>query len=238
MRMLAIIVTSAALAAGTAWAWFSMAYPSYTHRYRLTVEVELDGKVRAASSVIEVNWKRQPQFPGPEVAPWAARVLGQAALLDLGSHGALIAALRPVEIGGASLSQGAEYIAVRAFNPDRRKQNISGFPVTEDVLRTMSAAGGSVVLDSSDQPQLIWLSNINDPSTAQPVSPEDFSKVIHPSARLGNITIEMTTSALGTDLEQKLPWLTALHERQRTRGIRMRPGQFYLDANRLLGASR
>lgn len=237
MRKLGIVALGIAVLIGGAIAWWKTSYPSYSHRYRLTVEVEIEKTIYASSSVIEVNWRRQPQFPGPEVPRWASRISGQAALVDLGSFGLILAALRPVEVARAPRSEGADYLAIKAFNAHQRKPNVSGVPITAEVLRATSAAKGSAVLDRSNQPQLIWLSNTHDPSTARPVAPEDFATLIHPSAKLRRITIEITTDALSADLQQKLPWLAALREQQRGRGIQRMPGQFFLDATRLLGVS-
>jgi hypothetical protein len=39
------------------WAW---RYPTYTHRYWLTIAIETDGVVHSGSSVIEVRWAGQP----------------------------------------------------------------------------------------------------------------------------------------------------------------------------------
>lgn len=83
---------------------YMIAYPTYTYRYRLIVEVEFDGQSAVGSSVVEVQWSKQPQIGS--ASPWDQTIKGQAALIDLGNHGCLIATLF-----------GAEYFPFDAFLP-------------------------------------------------------------------------------------------------------------------------
>ena len=56
-------------------------YPTYSYRYRLTIAIEVDGKVHAGSSVIEVIWRGQPDLPG--AGSFTPHVRGQAVYVDL-----------------------------------------------------------------------------------------------------------------------------------------------------------
>lgn len=91
----------------------NLIYPSYTHRYRLTLEVEADGEVRTGAGVIEVTWRSQPTFSG-NLPPWVGDVRGQAVPVDLGRHDVLLASL-----GGngpeETLGIGARFLALRAY---------------------------------------------------------------------------------------------------------------------------
>lgn len=232
MRTLSIIAAAAALVVVGAVIWFFSSYPAYTHRYRLTIEVEVGGAIRSGSSVIEVRWQKQPSIG--QAGPWVSRVIGKAILIDLGSRGALLAALRPVEFKRA-LWQGTDFIALRAFNSAASPKQSRGFPLTDEVLRTLSNLRGSTTLGPTDLPQFIWLSDLGDPKTAIAVLPEEFSEVIGPNVRLRAATVEMTSAPIASDLEHNLPWLSVLHEQQRTRGTIFRPGQFHLEANYLSG---
>jgi hypothetical protein len=66
------------VAAIVAWYWLS--FPTYSHRYRLTIAVETDGQVHSASSVIEVRFRFWPQFLAGLAAggQYAVDVRGQA----------------------------------------------------------------------------------------------------------------------------------------------------------------
>ena len=55
----------------------------YTHRYRMTVEVEFNGSKRAGSSVIQVTRVKQPQSLPIGVPEFVANVQGEATVIEL-----------------------------------------------------------------------------------------------------------------------------------------------------------
>jgi hypothetical protein len=95
MRTLGIILGSIvliiALLIGGAIAWWKVNYPTYTYRYRTTVEVEVDGTVHSGSSVIEVGINNQP--PIGSAPPYVAHLRGEAVFVDLGRGRNVIALL-------------------------------------------------------------------------------------------------------------------------------------------------
>ena len=82
----AIIIAVAVIA-------YKMAFPTYSYRYRLHLAVEIEGKVHAGSSVIEVDWSC-----GLKIADsgCGATLDGQATVIDLGARGVLVALLHDV----------------------------------------------------------------------------------------------------------------------------------------------
>ncbi len=58
MKVLVVVVALL----GALVATYVIAYPTYTFRYLLTVEVEVSGIVKSGSSVIEVRWATIPPF--------------------------------------------------------------------------------------------------------------------------------------------------------------------------------
>ena len=81
MRTFGIIVLCVVLVIGGGVAWCKLAYPTYTYRYRMTVEVMVDGAIRSGSSVIEVQIHTQPNLlANPTIVP---KVRGEAVLVDL-----------------------------------------------------------------------------------------------------------------------------------------------------------
>jgi hypothetical protein len=89
-----VLLTLAGL--GAALWWGALWYVSPTHfRYRLTVELEVDGETRIASSVIAADYS--PRTIGPRLAPGHgghAEIHGVAPMFDLGSAGTLLCVLR------------------------------------------------------------------------------------------------------------------------------------------------
>lgn len=91
MRTLGIVAVCTAALIGGAVAWWKINYPTYIYRYRLTIALEVDGKVHTGSSVIEVIWKGGPEFG--DVGPYHPNVRGQGVWIDLGSRGIAIATM-------------------------------------------------------------------------------------------------------------------------------------------------
>jgi hypothetical protein len=81
MKALAIL----AAIVGTISIGIALKYPTYTHRYRLTVEVDTPDGVRSGSSVIEVLRSDMGWFPFSQ-GLYDFRVHGEAAFVDLGAN--------------------------------------------------------------------------------------------------------------------------------------------------------
>src|SRR5882672_287797 len=77
---------------GAVAVWIALAYPTYTHHYRLTVEVDTPEGVRSGSSVIEVARSDVSWFPLSQVQ-YATRLRGEAVFVDLGANRNVIALL-------------------------------------------------------------------------------------------------------------------------------------------------
>jgi hypothetical protein len=198
------------------WAGIALAFPSYTHRYRLTLEVEADGEILTGSGVIEVSWQKQPKIL-PQVLEWTESVRGQTVPVDLGRHGLLLAVLAgagPRELWGAA----APYLAMRAFAgkvpglqpllPSWRGPGLGMYPPREGAAIVAWLPDGSrAALDADSMPQLVWLPDPNDRSTARPVPPSELSSAIAPGVRLRGMAVEITRDRVTTGLGKRLPWL-------------------------------
>jgi hypothetical protein len=198
-------------------------YPSYTHRYRLTLEVEADGQVRTGSGVVEVTWLRQPEFG--QAPSWRSEVRGQAVMVDLERHGALLAALvgpRPEDLRGDA----ADFLALRAFAgstpdlPPVRDARVQGYRLERDTLAALGRlAGRRAPLAVHAMPQLVWLPDPGNPSSARPVPPADLAGVIGADFRLCGAWIEITRDRVTTGLFAQLPWLAARYHAEKKYGF-------------------
>lgn len=74
-------------------ATYKFFYPTYTHRYRLTVNIDADGKLHSGSSVIEVQRIYQPKIAVQ--SRYHIEVVGVSPVVSLGSRGVVVAALKP-----------------------------------------------------------------------------------------------------------------------------------------------
>jgi hypothetical protein len=192
-------------------------FRSYSHRYRLTVSVAIDGETRSGSSVIEVVWRKSPPLSS---VPWESKIVGQAALVDLGRHGILAAVL------GGMHGVPADFLALHAFGVFGTQPRT--FAPDDEGLRALSRVRGHVGLTPARLPDFIWFSDPTDPGTAVPVRAEDFGLVISPEVRLVGAYLEITTDPITAGVGQRLPWLRALYDDQRKNGITGYPGAFVL----------
>ncbi|WP_334405556.1 hypothetical protein [Bradyrhizobium sp. AZCC 2289] len=190
-------------------AGYKYKYPDYSYRYRLTVNIEVDGKIHSGSSVIEVKWLGGPELG--DVGAYSPTLRGQAALVDLGQKGVVVASLlsndwgRPARFGDP---WGALWIAPRAY----------GLGTSVGDLKDWSPASGRRQLESDNMPLLLWLSDPQDPKTAEKIAPEDIPAIFGPSARFAGASVEITSDPIVIDINRKLPWFQSWSDHYRDRG--------------------
>ena len=86
-------LTILALLILTPLGYCSIAYPDYTYRYRMTVEVDTPDGLKTGSSVIEVKTTQWPAWISPSGSRVASRkASGEAPFVDLGERGILFTA--------------------------------------------------------------------------------------------------------------------------------------------------
>jgi len=61
------------------FAVYKLSYPTHTHRYRITVNVDVDGQLHSGSSGINRKAKILPDAP-----PYAFESVGEAVFVDMG----------------------------------------------------------------------------------------------------------------------------------------------------------
>lgn len=230
MRTFGIIVASIAafivLLIGGTVSWVKLvAYPDYSYRYRLTLSIETDGQVHTGSSVIEVVWKGG--IPFGDVGPYHPSIRGQAAVVDLGAKGAVVATLINGESYGAA-SDGALsalWIAATAFGNDSTNKKLPELP----------RLTGRRDLASDNMPRLIWFSDIADPKTARVIFRTEIPRLFGPGARLVAAHVEITRDPIIIDIDKKLVWFRAWADRYRELGPMWLSNQTVLSRNMFVG---
>lgn len=182
-------------------------FRSYSHRYRLTISVAVDGEPRSGSSVIEVVWRKSPALSS---VPWTSELVGEAALVDLGKHGLLAATL----YGPYGLR--ADFLALHAFALFGKQP--ATFAPDDNGLRALSLVRDRARLTPDQLPSFVWFSDPTDAETAVPVKGEDFGLVISPDVRLIGASVQITSDPITTGVAQRLPWLRELEARERASG--------------------
>jgi hypothetical protein len=202
-RSFFIAIMVLVLSVGALVVGYRYKYPDYTYRYRLTVNIEVDGKIHSGSSVIEVKWRGGPVVG--DGGPFGPSVKGQAALVDLGDRGVVVATLITGESYGPAKdgALGALWIAAEAFGNHSTVQEIPNLPN----LR------GKRDLAQTKQPRFLWFSNPQDPTTARKLLVQDIPAVFGPSARFADAFVEITSDPIVIDIRQKFAWLKPLEDK-------------------------
>lgn len=200
-------------------------YPTHSYRYRLTVNIEADGKVHSGSSVVEVTW--YAHFL-PELVSFSPELRGQAALVDLGNHGVVVATLINGEDYGPARdgAWGAIWIMPGAYGFGT---SVYELPAALPKLR------GKRDLALNNLPRFIWFSNPQNPTTARKILVPDFPAVLGPSVRFAGATVEITNNPLVIDIRDKLPWLKALEQKPPGEDIIYLPNKLGINRSMFIG---
>lgn len=194
--------------------FFKIAYPTYSYRYRMTVNVEVDGQLRSGSSVIEAQVSRQPVFL-PDVNPLEYSERGEAIFVDLGQQRNIVALL--------ASGPYAERSAYPSFVvPLHFKLNL----FDSRQLASLPTLRGRWDLADQDSPTLVTFSNLGDPATARVLRADQLEQAFGPGVRWRGIVVEMTTDAVTHDIESKLPWVTKLTAGLSGGSVLFSPGKF------------
>ena len=204
MKPLGIIAAAAiALAVGLylAWGWV---FPSGTLRYRLTIEVEADGKVHTGSGVIEVTFKRQGWSDSATLGV-RPTIKGEAIPVDLGERGTFFVLLSSTS--SANYASDPANLPLQAFGLEG-----SG-GLTGDKLRRLGSVSGRAVIPINRLPMFARFRNLDDPTSIERVDPGNLERTFGAGVRLVRATIETTRDPVTTGLAQRLPWLASVEKR-------------------------
>ncbi len=191
--------------------WFWLAQPTF--RFRLAMEIEVDGKVHTGSSIIQVSYLAG----GPYERRWHTHVRGVAPIVDLGRHGTVVvlfnyrdtpyskrltAVGRPITPTGSGLPRliGDLPIAVYSKLPEALT-----YSLPKNEIRV------------ADFPALAWLPAGGDWKTAISILPEEMPTEIHDSARVIRMTIEPAYwSWVATEMSPAPEWLVTMRQDHKT----------------------
>jgi hypothetical protein len=190
-RLLIIIGVVAGL-----YAAYAIAYPTYSYRFRLILDVDTPSGLKTGSSVISLTWRSQMPI-GPRSA--VTQVKGEAAIVDLGGGKHVIAILG---FGPKGTQDKLEHLAFEAFRRAKRPMDI----------KALAKAQGSAPLTGDLVPTFVTFTDLNDPKTARVVRPDDFPAVFGAGVRFRDARIEMTTDPATKGIEEMLPWLSRVEQ--------------------------
>ena len=178
------------------FALYKLSYPTYAYRYRMTVNVEIDGQMRSGSSVIEVRVSKQLAFL-PTVNRLAYAGEGEAVYVDLGVHGSMVALL-----ASGTYANDAEY---PLYLVHRLHFNLDIFD--DRKLASLPSLRGKWELPSNELPTLVTFSDPNNSASLRGIRPEQLEQTFGPNVHWRGVVIEMTTDPVTRGLEARLPFL-------------------------------
>lgn len=183
--------------------------PVHAHHYRLTLEVEANGEIHSASSVVEVRKfvnRRLDLSPGIV----NTSVVGEATLVDLGDRRVLIALL--AGIPEPALRAGRRVSEWVGEDPTNLLARLYGVRLEWDGFRNaglmeLSRQRGARRLEITQVPTLVTFGSIDDPKSLILVDPENIALRLDEQAQLKRATIEITDAPVTTGISKRLPWL-------------------------------
>jgi hypothetical protein len=194
MRVLGIVVGLLAIGVAGFIAWYKVSYPTYSYRYRLTVEVLVDGQTKSGSSVIEVNLAKQPQWFVP-LPPVSISIIGEAVLVDLGEGKNVLALLASGPTGS-----NADY-------PSEIIPKLSHLSYEDRNLPKFFGLSGAWTLPKDRLPTLVTLSDLRDPNTVRVLDPAALEQDLGRQFKLKDVVVQMTRDPITRGITTVVPWV-------------------------------
>ena len=195
MKKLAIILAAVIV---VPYLIFQFLYPSVTHRYRLTLVADDNGKTVTGSGVIEASYWKKSQFMGAH-GEYGNSARGETVVVDFGRKDQLFALLKE----GTDSRSAPQWIVYPAFGIGRTSP-------PDQELRQLRAVTDKAELDFTLLPMLVRFHDINDPKTVERVDPNNLAASFGPGVKLVKATIEITRDPVTTGITNRLTWLRSL----------------------------
>jgi hypothetical protein len=194
MRPLGLFAIFIVLVIGGAAVWSKETeHPTYSWRYRMTVEVEAGGEIHLGSSVIEVQATKQTQHPIPNIPLYNTAATGQAVFIDLGRGRNVIALLA----GDHAKNIDYPYYVV-PFHVDLKKEG------RDQIVFEERRSEWDLARDKL--PTFMTFGDINDPATGREISVDEFEKVLGPDVHFHRVWIEGTNDPVSSGIDKRFSW--------------------------------
>jgi hypothetical protein len=181
-------------------------------KYRLTLQVDVDGVVHEGSGVIETEWTHYPKWLQGITNPWRVEVHGEAVVVDLGSRGLLFALLT----GLAKYDDGQQSV-----NPTDPEAILSNFHytgrqgLTQESLDGLARRRDIIDIPFPDLPEFVRFGDIRNPGSVEQVNPDALDVKFGPGVKLVRATLAITDAPVSSGIEARLTWLNGLKKHER-----------------------
>ncbi len=208
MKILGILIILIAAMVG----YYKLAYPDYTYRYRMTVEIDTPDGLKSGSSVIEIHTTQWPDWlaglSGGHTS--ASDYKGEAVAVDIAEGKTLF-----VLLCSEKDVDHAKYMLPYTFPMDWLPYT---FPMdlanpwyqskSREGIRyygTLKNAKG--VLPEDKLPLFVYFKDISDPKTVERVDPKNITASFGAGVKFKKIVIETTDDQMTWGIEKRLEWL-------------------------------
>lgn len=200
LKRVAIIVAAPLLILIGLKACWSIAFPTNSFRYKLTVEVNTPDGVKSGFSVIEVFETKQPRgFAG------GMGIVGEAVTVDLGARGQIFVLLKNGSREEGFNSEPGS-IVYSAFPRDSRPGHRGGEALPENLKRYRSEHLVAP-LRPEQMPLMVRFLDPRDPKTVSRVDPTNIAASFGPGYGFKSATLETTRDSATAKIIRFLPWL-------------------------------
>jgi hypothetical protein len=178
-------------------------------RYRVTINLDVDGETKSGSGVIQTLFyggggKNQPN-------QYYMSTTGVAPVVDLGRHGWLVAAIRD---DNHEVTRRKRAYRLTCKDPRSIVGLLNTVPHTE-IDELLKVRAGKWEVKDGNLPAFVWFPGGQPYTDAQQICPEEFARVIGANVDLKSVTVEIVPDApFKAALDIDAPWLAEMRADQ------------------------
>jgi hypothetical protein len=203
-RAVLAIVGTVILAPAFVYFGYKLLYPTYTYRYRLSVEVETPDGLRSGSSVVEIRYQMFPKLLTER--DHISRVFGESVFVDLGQGKNLVGLLASVPSG-----EDVDYpgrVVFQAFQLDSNDPNTPRrLPQLRGKRDLDIHHSGQYDVTQRLLPTFVTFRDPADFMSAKIAPPGLFGEIFGAGYELRDVSIELTDEPRTEKIQKLLPWL-------------------------------
>ncbi|MBR1211439.1 hypothetical protein [Bradyrhizobium sp. JYMT SZCCT0180] len=172
---------------------YKLKYPTYSYRYRLTVNLDVDGQLRAGSSVIEAYVRKNPPLLlGNRLA---FSIHANAVLVQIPDNKLVVALL-----ASGPLGQDVDFLT--RLVPSHFKLEL----FKDQQLAQLPMVRGNWDLSPAEFPTMILFEQPRDPRSARHLKAGETIQMSGRLVRIRGVTVEITNDPVTVGIESKLGW--------------------------------
>jgi hypothetical protein len=177
-------------------------------RYRVTINLDVNGETKSGSGVIQTLFYGGGGANQPY--KYYTQTQGVAAVVDLGRHGWLVAAMG---YNNSEYSRRKKEFSLTCKSPKYAEGLLDAFQL--DAAELVKLRVGKRDLVDGNLPAFVWFPRGQSYTDSQQICPEEFSRVIGADVSLQSATIEIVPDApLKAALDAEAPWLAEMRSDQ------------------------